>query len=85
MKPHGPNYVRHFVFNHVIEPSGRGATGKAYVAVIDITPQTAARLAHSIFTLGRYDDEYVKTAQGWRINKRVFTAVAGGAPAAATR
>jgi hypothetical protein len=80
-EPHGPNYVRHFVFNHVIERSRRGATGKAYVAVIDITPRQPLGTAHSIFLIGRYDDEYEKTAQGWRINNRVFTAVAGGAPA----
>jgi hypothetical protein len=80
-EPHGPNYVRHFVFNHVIEPSRRGANGKAYVAVIDITPRQPPGFAHSIFTIGRYDDEYVKTAQGWRIGSRVFTAVAGGVPA----
>jgi hypothetical protein len=79
--PHGPNYVRHFVSNHVIEPSGRGATGKAYVAIVDITPRQPPGFAHSIFTLGRYDDEYVKTAEGWRIKSRVFTAVAGGATA----
>jgi hypothetical protein len=77
-EPHGPNYVRHFVFNHVIERSRRGATGKAYVAVIDITPKQPPGFAHSIFTMGRYDDEYVKTAEGWRIKSRVFTAVAGG-------
>lgn len=81
-EPHGPNYVRHFIFNHVIEPSRRGATGKAYVAVIDITPRQPIGFAHSIFTIGRYDDEYVKTADGWRISKRVFTAVAGGVPKA---
>lgn len=83
--PHGPNYVRHFVFNHVIERSRRGATGKAYVAVIDITPRQPMGFAHSIFTVGRYDDEYVKTAEGWRISKRVFTAVAGGVPLRASR
>jgi hypothetical protein len=75
-EPHGPAYVRHFVFNHVIEPNGRGATGKAYVVVVDITPRQKPGFAHSIFTIGRYDDEYVKTAQGWRIRSRVFTAVA---------
>ena len=40
---------------------------------------------HSIAVLGRYDDEYVKTAQGWRIKNRVFTAVAGRAPATASK
>ncbi len=79
--PHGPAYVRHFVFNHVIEPSGRGATGKAYVVLADITPRQKPGFAHSIFMIGRYDDEYVKTAQGWRIKSRVFTAVGGGVPA----
>jgi hypothetical protein len=79
--PHGPAYVRHFVFNHVIEPNGRAATGKAYVVVVDITPRQKQGFAHSIFMLGRYDDEYVKTAEGWRIKSRVFTAVAGHAPA----
>jgi hypothetical protein len=74
-EPHGPAYVRHFVFNHVIEPSGGGAAGKAYVAVIDIASGQQGS-GHSIFTMGRYDDEYVKTAQGWRIRNRVFTAVA---------
>ncbi len=84
-EPHGPAYVRHFVFNHVIEPSGRGATGKAYVVVVDITPRQKPGFAHSIFMIGRYDDEYAKTAQGWRIKSRVFTAIAGGAPATASR
>ncbi|MET0291940.1 MAG: nuclear transport factor 2 family protein [Steroidobacteraceae bacterium] len=81
-QPHGPNYARHFIFNHVIERTRRGATGKAYVAVIDITPRQPIGFAHSIFTLGRYDDEYVRTAEGWRIKSRVFTAVGGGVPKA---
>ena len=80
-EPHGPAYVRHFTFNHVIEPSRSGATGKAYVAIVDITPRQKPGFEHSLAVIGRYDDEYVKTAQGWRISKRVFTAVAGRAPA----
>jgi hypothetical protein len=83
-EPHGPAYVRHFVFNHVIERSRGGATGKAYVAVIDIKPRQQGS-DHSISVIGRYDDEYVKTAEGWRIRNRLFTAVAGRAPATAGR
>jgi hypothetical protein len=83
--PHGPAYVRHFVFNHVIEPSRGGATGKAYVAIVDITPRQKPGFEHSLSVIGRYDDDYVKTAQGWRISKRVFTAVAGRAPTAASK
>jgi hypothetical protein len=77
---HGPAYVRHFVFNHVIERSRGGATGKAYVAVVDIKPRQQGS-DHSISVIGRYDDEYVKTAEGWRIRNRVLTAVGGRAPA----
>ncbi len=77
--PHGPAYVRHFIFNHVIERSRGGATGKAYVAVVDLKPRKQGS-EHSINVIGRYDDEYVKTAQGWRINHRVFTAVGGRPP-----
>ncbi len=83
-EPHGPNYVRHFVFNHVIEPAASGATGKAYVALIDIAPRQQGS-GHSIYTMGRYDDEYVKTAQGWRIQNRVFTAVASREASSAAR
>jgi hypothetical protein len=79
-EPHGPNYARHFIFNHVIDLNGNEATGKAYVAVIDIMPRQQGA-DHSIFLLGRYDDAYVKTEDGWRIESRILTAVAGGAPA----
>src|SRR5690606_20721240 len=34
--PHGPHYVRHFITNHVIEPTADGATGKQYLIVADI-------------------------------------------------
>lgn len=71
-EPHGKNFARHWTFNHVIEPSGSGAIGKAYVALIDIVPRQQGQ-GHSIFLLGRYDDQYVKTAQGWRIKHRVLT------------
>jgi cell wall assembly regulator SMI1 len=82
-EPHGKNYARHFVFNHVIEPAAKGATGKAYAAVIDLTPGQQGQ-SHSVFLMGRYDDEYVKTAEGWRIKNRVFTAVASRELASAT-
>src|SRR5262249_8592443 len=37
-EPHGQNYARHFIFNHVIEPTAGGAKGREYLAVIDIVP-----------------------------------------------
>jgi SnoaL-like domain len=82
-EPHGPNYVRHFIFNHVIEPTAGGAKGKEYAAVIDIVPGQQGQQVHSIYLVGRYDDEYVKTPQGWRFKARAFTAAARREPPAA--
>jgi hypothetical protein len=61
-----PMYVRHFVTNHVIEPSPEGATGKVYVMVVDCEEWQPS----SIYIGGHYEDVYVKTADGWRIKRR---------------
>jgi hypothetical protein len=69
-EPHGANYVRHFITNHVIEPSPGGAVGKEYAVIIDIGENGNPG---KIFLGGRYDDEYVKTPQGWKFKMRTFT------------
>jgi hypothetical protein len=69
-EPHGAKYVRHFITNHVIEPAPGGATGREYAVIIDIDEGGAPG---RIFLGGRYDDEYVKTAQGWKFKTRTFT------------
>ncbi len=65
----GPLYVRNFSTNLVIEPTPSGATGKAYAVVIALgeggKPSTLVGGGH-------YEDEYVKTAAGWRIKRREF-------------
>jgi hypothetical protein len=69
-QPHGAKYVRHFITNHVIEPAPGGAIGKEYVAIIDIGENgMPSRVALG----GRYDDEYVKTPQGWKFKTRTFS------------
>jgi hypothetical protein len=69
-QPRGANYVRHFITNHVIEPSPGGAIGREYAVIIDIGENSnPGRIALG----GRYDDEYVKTAQGWKFKTRTFT------------
>jgi hypothetical protein len=69
-QPRGANYVRHFITNHVIEPSPGGAIGKEYAVIIDIGEgSNPGRIALG----GRYDDEYVKTPQGWKFKSRTFT------------
>jgi hypothetical protein len=87
-EPHGPEYVRHFLTNVVIEPTAEGASGKQYLAVIDIGENGKPS---SIFLGGRYEDTYVKTANGWRFKTRNLVREpspppaqpAGGSPAPA--
>lgn len=67
IQPRGPDFVRHYLTNHVIEPMPGGAKGKEYLAVIDIG---ANGKASSLFLGGHYEDTYVKTPQGWRIKTR---------------
>jgi hypothetical protein len=61
-----PMYVRHFIANHVIEPSPEGATGKVYVMVVDCEEWQPS----SISIGGHYEDTYVRTPNGWRIKRR---------------
>ena len=69
-QPRGANYVRHFITNHVIEPSPGGAIGREYAVIIDIGENgNPGKIALG----GRYDDEYVKTPQGWKFKNRTFT------------
>ena len=59
-------YVRHFVTNHVIEPSAEGATGTLYLMVVDVEEGQPS----SIYIGGQYKDVYVRTPEGWRIKRR---------------
>jgi hypothetical protein len=65
----GTAYVRHFMTNHLIEPSPEGARGKVYLLVIDIGREDKPT---SVNMGGHYEDVYVKTAAGWRIKSRNF-------------
>ena len=69
-QPHGAKYVRHFITNHVIEPAPGGAIGKEYAVIIDIGENGSPS---GIALGGRYDDEYVRTPQGWKFKNRTFT------------
>jgi len=65
----GPTYANTFNTNLIITPSSAGAAGKAYVARMDIseggTPSTLDGGGH-------FYDVYVKSAEGWRIQKREY-------------
>jgi hypothetical protein len=76
--PHGPQFVRHFITNHVIDPTPDGATGKEYLVVIDIGENG---MPSSIFLGGHYDDVYARTPEGWRFKTRTFVASVAATPA----
>jgi hypothetical protein len=74
-QPHGPDYLRHFLTNHVIEPSPDRATGKEYLVVLDIGQNGQPG---SVYLGGHYEDVYVKTPDGWRFKtRRSFGSVSG--------
>jgi hypothetical protein len=78
-QPHGPQYARHFIANHVIDPAPGGAAGKEYLVVVDID---APGKPGKVFLVGHYDDTYVKTAEGWRFKTRTFVTARPGTAAA---
>jgi hypothetical protein len=67
IQPRGPDYVRHFLTNHVIEPTSEGARGKEYLVVIDVGENGKPS---SLFLGGHYEENYVRTADGWRMKER---------------
>jgi uncharacterized protein (TIGR02246 family) len=65
----GPTNVFHVNSNITIEPSADGATGVAYVMLVNIGESGKPS---ALTGGGIYRDVFVKTAEGWRIKKRVF-------------
>src|SRR5262249_20310653 len=65
----GPLAVFHFIMNHVIEAAPGGAVGKQYLAQLKIGEDGQPS---EVSGGGRYDDVYVKTAEGWRFKRRQF-------------
>jgi hypothetical protein len=61
----------HFILNHVIEPAAGGATGKAYVVLVNIGEGGKPGGEWSN-TGGHYEDAYVKTTQGWKFKRREY-------------
>ena len=65
----GPDYVRDYVTNHIINPSAAGATGRVYVVWIEVGENGNPGAVQSG---GHYEDVYVRTREGWRIKSRTF-------------
>lgn len=77
-EPHGPQFTRHFLANVLVEPGTAGPIGRQYLAVIDVSEEGKDS---AIYLGGRYEDEYVKTPQGWKFKSRNLTRAAPPAPA----
>ena len=61
--------TRHFVTNVIIRSSAQGASGTQYEVMFEIGRDgKQSTIVHT----GRYEDSYVKTARGWRFQKRDF-------------
>jgi hypothetical protein len=68
----GMGHTLHRLSNFVVERQGEAAIARSYVDAL-LMPGLAGGEAHR--GIGFYDDELVKTEQGWRIRYRRFTAV----------
>ena len=64
-------FIVHYVTNPLIEVAGDRATGHWHVLVTSTLPDRTA-----VWTLGIYEDQYVRTADGWKFKSVRFTAAA---------
>jgi uncharacterized protein (TIGR02246 family) len=63
----GDNGRRHMNASHVITATPTGAKGRAYYVLLDVTTRPPTMTAS-----GYYEDEFVRTRQGWKIKRRVL-------------
>jgi hypothetical protein len=56
--------IRHLLSNLVVKATPEGATGTVYLTTIE--PPVA------VTAVGMYEDTYVRTANGWRIKRRLY-------------
>ena len=61
----------HRITNQVVSVDGDSATARAYVDALIM----AADNVSGVNAVGFYDDEFVRTEQGWRLARRRFTSV----------
>lgn len=65
--PTQSRFVKHFVSNHIVEVNGDSATGSAYVDARYASETT------SEFIAAKYDEQYRRTPQGWKISETILT------------
>jgi 3-phenylpropionate/cinnamic acid dioxygenase small subunit len=65
----GPGtHTRHVVSTVAVDVEGDRARGRAYWRYYGQTDETP-----QLLTMGQYDDEYVRTPDGWRLRRRTIT------------
>jgi 3-phenylpropionate/cinnamic acid dioxygenase small subunit len=64
-------HTLHRITNPAVSPHGNGATARSYVDALVMGPDNAT----GVRATGFYDDELTRTADGWKIARRRFTAV----------
>lgn len=62
---------QHMISNHRIEIDGDRATGRCYLQAQHV--REAAPGPPNFIVAGSYDDRFVRTPEGWRIEHRVLT------------
>ena len=65
----GRSDIRHWTNGLVLTPTTNGATGRSYYMILNVTTEPPTTVAS-----GHYEDVFVKTADGWRIQRRVIRA-----------
>jgi hypothetical protein len=67
----GLDVSQHLIGNHEIRIDGDRASGRCYLQAQHV--RDAAPGPPNFIVAGRYDDDYVRTPDGWRIERRVLT------------
>ena len=58
---------RHRTGSYLLTPTVDGAKGRAYYVLLDVTTRPS-----TVTATGYYDDEFVRTSDGWRIKRRTI-------------
>jgi hypothetical protein len=70
-KRHNPRQ-RHLVTNLIVKPTTEGASGTAYITIVEPGTNSMPMIAY----YGMYNDTYVRTREGWRLKRREWRQLA---------
>lgn len=65
--PGGVKFLKQFIHNHIVDLAGDTATGQSYFEA-----KYAALDETSLLVAGKYNEDYVRTGEGWRISRMVI-------------